>query len=103
MFSYIFLKGKNNNFTSSYDERKELYTALEAKLTKDWSVQIYNRQDLTKQGGSLEHGGSLIYEDECFAMYLNANKDDSSDPEYEGDVTFTVNFVLKTLGAAGSK
>ena len=101
--SYIFLKGKNNYYTSSYDERKELYTSLTAKLTRDWSVSIYNRQDLTKQGGSLEHGGSLIYEDECFAMYINANKDNSSDPEYEGDFSFTVNFVLKTLGAAGSK
>ncbi len=101
--SYIFLKGKNNNFTSSYEERKELYTALDAKLTRDWSIRIYNRQDLTKNGGSLEQGGSLIYEDECFAMYLNVNKDNSSDPDYEGDVSFTANFVLKTLGAAGSK
>ncbi len=101
--SYIYLKGKNNNYNNRYSERKELYTALTAKLTRDWSVRIYNRQDLTKQGGSLEHGGSLIYEDECFAMFLNANRDDSDDPDYEGDISFTVNFVLKTLGAAGSK
>lgn len=103
--SYIFLKGDNNdfNYNSRYRERKELYTSLHSQLSRDWSVRIYNRQDLTNDGGSLEHGGSLIYEDECFAVFFNVSKDNSDDPDYKGDFKFTANFVLKTLGAAGSK
>ena len=101
--SYIYLKGDDKNYTSRYRERQELYTVLRSKLTRDWSISIYNRQDLTKNGGSLEHGGSLIYEDECFALLLNVSQDDSTDPDYKGDFNFTANFVLKTLGAAGSK
>lgn len=101
--SYIYLKGDTLDYTSRYRERQELYTSLRSQLTRDWSISIYNRQDLTDNGGSLEHGGSLIYEDECFALFLNVSKDNSDDPDYKGDFKFTANFVLKTLGAAGSK
>ena len=79
-------------------ERKELYTALRSKLTKDWSISIFNRQDLTDGGGSLEYGGDLIYEDECSMFVLYMRKDNSSDPDYDGDYEFGANFLLKTLG-----
>lgn len=102
--SYIYLKGDTRDFNNSnYKERKELYTSVRSKLTRDWSLSLYNRQDLTSGGGSLEHGGSLIYEDECFALLLNLSKDKSDDPDYKGDFKFTATFVLKTLGSAGSK
>lgn len=103
--SYIYLKGNQNDNTSSslFDERKELYTSVSAALTQDWSVSIYNRQDLSHGGGSLEHGGSLIYEDECFSFITTIQKDNSSSDEYDGNFEVTATFLLKTLGGAGSK
>ncbi len=96
--SYIYLQDNSNSSLIENSERKELYTALRSKLTKNWSVSIYNRQDLTDNGGSLEYGGDLIYEDECTALILYLQKDNSSDPEYDGDFEFGANFLLKTLG-----
>ncbi len=96
--SYIYLQDNNNSSLLENSERKELYTALRSKLTKDWSISIYNRQDLTDNGGSLEYGGDLIYEDECAALILYLKRDNSSDPEYDGDFEFGANFLLKTLG-----
>ena len=102
--SYIYLQ-KNSSANNFYDsrERNELYISLTAKLTKDWSLTLYNRQDLAYKGGSIEHGGELIYEDECLKLITDVHRYHSNDPEYEGNYEFTVSFFLKTLGGFGSK
>lgn len=102
--SYIYFQPNFN--TSSLDrghERKELWTSLRARLSRDWSISVFNRQDLADKGGSLEHGGTLTYEDECSKFMFTLRREDSNDPDYEGDFEFTFSFFLKTLGGAGSK
>ena len=102
-FSYIYLKETEETIAQNLGERKELYTALGAKLTRDWSISIYNRQDLTNGGNSLEHGGTLTYEDECIKIVGDLHRYDSYDPEDENDFEFTISLYLKTLGGVGSK
>ncbi len=99
--SYIYLQ-KNKNASEALSERKEIYTSIQAALTRDWSVKIYNRQDLSRGGGSLEHGGSLIYEDECFMFVTNVKKYNSNDPDLDDSYEFNFSFYLKTLGGLGS-
>ncbi len=100
--SYIFFQ--ENRYTGTYNgEREELYTSLSASLTRNWSVSIYNRQDLAKDGGSLEKGAYITYEDECTKVIFNIEKDNSNDPEYESDFSFGITFFLKTLGGIGTK
>ena len=101
--SYIYLQENEASLAENISERKELYTSLNAKLTRDWSIGVYNRQDLTKGGGSLEHGGTLTYEDECLKIIGQVSRYDSNDPEAENNYDFTVSFFLKTLGGVGSK
>ena len=98
--SYIYLQ-KNDNASEVLSERNELYTAVHVELTRDWSIELYNRQDLVRGGGSLEHGGSLTYEDECFMFITNVKKSNSSDPELDDSYEFTLSFYLKTLGGMG--
>lgn len=98
--SYIYLQ-QNKNVSEFIGERQELYTSLNAALTRDWSVSIYNRQDLTNSGGSLEHGGHLIYEDECFSFVGSVKRYDSNDPELDDGYEYTFTFYLKTLGGMG--
>ena len=98
--SYIYMQ-KNQNASESLSERNELYTSLHVALTRDWSLNLYNRQDLVHNGGSLEHGGNLIYEDECFMFVTNVKKSNSSDPELDDAYEFTFSFYLKTLGGLG--
>ena len=109
--SFISISGRNRKVSDSklyffddYRERKELYTAIYAKLSRDWSFSIYNRQNLTKKNHkSLEHGGKLIYDDECFKLIFNAHKYNSTDPDYDDGYEFSVTFLLKTLGSVGSE
>lgn len=100
--SYIFLEG-NTHYYNRYSERKELYTSLKANLTQFWSVKMYNLQDLTPNSrGSLERGGSIIYEDECFKIDTTVRKYNSSNPDLDNDYEFGVTFFLKTIGSVGS-
>lgn len=100
--SYIFLEG-NTHYNDRYSQRKELYTSVKAKLTQFWSVRVYNLQDMTpKSRGSLEHGGSVIYEDECFKVDTTVKKYNSSNPDLDNDYEFGITFFLKTIGSVGS-
>ena len=100
--SYIFLQG-NTHYNDRYSERKELYTSVKANLTRFWSISIYNLQDMTPHSrGSLEHGGSLYYEDECFKVVTTAKKYNSSNPDLDNDYEFGITFFLKTIGSVGS-
>ena len=72
-------------------------------LTRDWSLSLYNRQDLADGSISLEHGGALTYEDECFALSIVADRNNANSPDYDGDFELSVNFFLKTLGGAGTQ
>ena len=99
---YIFFPA--NDTSSIKDaEREELYTSLRTELTKNWSATVYNRQNLAQNGGSLEKGAFISYEDECTKIIFNIQKDNSNDPNYKGDFKFGATFYLKTLGGVGTK
>ena len=100
--SYIYLQPNQNSYYTSR-ERKELYFSVKSAVTKNWSVSIYDRIDLTKGGGQLEHGGQLIYEDECLQLAFVAKKHNYKDPTLDDDYEFGISFFFKTLGGFGSK
>ena len=100
--SYIFFQA-NKTSSIANKEREELYTMLRANVTKNWSLSLYNRQDLAKNGGSLEKGAFITYEDECTKVIFNIEKENSNDPNYEGDFQIGATFFLKTLGGVGTK
>lgn len=99
--SYIYLQPNQNSYYMS-DERKELYISVGSKLTQDWSVSVYDRIDLTDNGGSLEHGGQLMYEDECLKLAFLAKRYNYDSPSMDDDYEFSVTFFFKTLGGMGS-
>jgi LPS-assembly protein len=101
--AYIYLQNDPSATFQGYNERKELYTSLNSRLTRDWSIEIYNRQDLTKGGGNLEYGGALTYEDECLRIVTNLKRQNSNDPEFRGGFEISATVFLKTIGGVGSK
>ena len=100
--SYIYLQPNQNSYYNSR-ERKEIYFSVKSQLTKNWSIRVYDRIDLTDKGGQLEHGGQLIYEDECLELSFGAEKHNYNNPTLEDDYEFGINFFFKTLGGFGSK
>ncbi|MBR1825045.1 MAG: LPS-assembly protein LptD [Alphaproteobacteria bacterium] len=100
--SYIFLEG-NTHYYDLYSERKELYTSIKVDVSEHWAFSLYNLKDLTKKRrGRLEHGGSVVYEDECFKWDLSFKKYNTSNPNLDNDYEYGMTFYLKTIGSFGS-
>lgn len=109
--SYIYLEDNKTSSVDSSTNREELYTGLQIGLSRDWSLRIYDRLDLSRETDqNLEYGGSITYEDECMKFVTNIRKDNSRDyyrryRDNESDSSnyeISATFYLKTLGGAGS-
>lgn len=81
--------------------RKEIYTSITSKITRNWAVDVFSRQDLINKH-TISNGGGIIYEDECSRFAFHVEKDFSDNPEDENDVTYYFSFFLKTLGGVGT-
>lgn len=100
--SYIYLQPNQNSYYTA-SERKEVYFSVSSKVTQNWSISLYDRIDLTKGGGELEHGGQVVYEDECLQLAFVAKRYNYDNPTFDDDYEFGITFFFKTLGGFGSK
>jgi len=99
--SYIDMQPNQNSYYKA-QPRKEVYFGVKSKVTKNWSVNVYDRIDLTEHGGQLAYGGDLIYEDECLKLDFNVQKYNYKNTTLDNDYEFGVTFFFKTLGGFGS-
>lgn len=100
--SYIFFPETDENSLIDNYRRKELYTSLGTKITRNWGADIFIRQDL-ENDELISKGGRIIYEDECTQFAFSAEKEYSDDPDEEesNEFEFYFTFYLKTLGGMG--
>lgn len=99
--SYIFFPENDESSIYYGTQRKEIYNALNSHITRNWSINIFNRRDL-KNERVLSNGGGLTYEDECSKFAFQIEKEFSEDPEAENDFSFYFTFYFKTLGGIGN-
>ena len=84
-----------------YNEENEILFSASSKFSKNWQASGYYRYDLKKEGGPIEYGTSLRYDNECTALIFNLKRSFARDRDYKGSTSFTVKFILKTLGGIG--
>jgi len=100
--SYIYFPDSNEASLYNNGRREEIYLSLRSKITRTWSVSVFERYDVVRKD-TVSRGGSIIYEDECSRFALSAEKDFSDDPDAEEEIEFYFSFFLKTLGGFGNK
>ena len=81
-----------------YDSQEGITYRLTSALTKSLSLTGYYRYDLSGKKEPVDLGGTLKYENECMAVIVAIDKSYTRDRNYEGDVSFNLKLVLKTLG-----
>ncbi len=82
-----------------YDEREEILFFGSSRLSKKWSLSGYYRYNMTKEDkGPIEYGSLLQYDNDCMAVVFDLSRSFTKDRDYQGDTSFVVKFVLKTLG-----
>jgi len=93
--SYNFVRDGLNLASS---EVEELALGVRSSIDDEWTLGASTLQDLTKDGGSLNHRAQLIFEDECFIFDANFTRSytRSADLEEEDSIFFQLTF--KTLG-----
>lgn len=98
--NYIFQGGyKLDN--RRYSEENEIRLWANSKLTKDWQASGYYRYNLKKDGGPIEYGAQMRYDNECTALVFNLKRSFARDRNYKGRTSFMVKIFLKTLGGIG--
>ena len=83
---------------SEFASREEITFVGNVDLTKSWTLSLDHRRDLTGNGGSLNSGSSLIYEDECLLFRLRANRRFTVDRDVESETTVLFSIQFKHLG-----
>lgn len=93
---HLYIAAETSN--GLYPDREEVNAELTSKLTDFWSVGLNTRRDLTSDGGPLEHGARLTYEDECFRLAMKFRRDFTSSVDVEEETVFSIELVFKNLG-----
>ena len=101
-FDYVRLKETGDlGQYSYYKNREEILFFGSSQLSKNWSLSGYYRYNLEKksnQKGPVESGLVAQYENDCTIIAFELDKSFTYDREYEGNTSFMVKFILKTLG-----
>ena len=79
-------------------DREEINLAGNARLSRYWRATAQARRNLGSDGGTLNSGIGLIYEDECFNLSINFDRDFTRDRDVQPSTSFTLRIRLKNLG-----
>ena len=93
---HIYIAAEASN--GLYPDREEVNADLSSQITDYWSIGLNTRRDLTEDGGPLEHGLRITYEDECFRLAAKFRRDFTSSIDVEEETIFSIQVVFKSLG-----
>lgn len=93
---HVFIAAETSN--GLYPDREEVIGDLSSQLTDFWSIGLGGRRDLSSDGGPLEYGARITYEDECFRLAAKFRRDFTSSVDVEEETTFSIELVFKNLG-----
>ncbi|MCZ6720461.1 MAG: LPS assembly protein LptD, partial [Proteobacteria bacterium] len=96
---YVFLDAKEARAVeSAFDAREEINGHATLKLTDEWKITGSYRRDLTPDGGTINGGVGLQYENECVILTVRANRSFTRDRDIEPETNVLFRIQLKHLG-----
>ncbi len=78
--------------------REEISLRGRAQLARYWMANAHTRRDLGDDGGTINAGASLAYEDECFNVAIDFDRDFTRDRDVQPSTAVTFRVRLKHLG-----
>ena len=98
---HIYIAAEASN--GLYPDRAEVNADLSSQLTDYWSVGTNTRRDLSKDGGPLEYGARITYEDECIRLAATFRRDFTSSVDVEEETIFSIEVVFTNLGNVSTR
>jgi LPS-assembly protein len=93
---HLFIAAEASN--GLYPDREEVNADFSSQLTDFWSIGMNATRDLSDDGGPLEYGARITYEDECFRLAAKFRRDFTSSVDVEEETIFSIELVFKDLG-----
>lgn len=93
---YIFIASEAS--AGAFPDREEVSAQLSSQLTDFWRISANTRRNLAANGGPLEHGARITYEDECFRMEAKFRRDFTETVDTRKETAISILLVFKTLG-----
>ena len=93
--TYVFYDKLSAN--SPFNAREQMITTLSTQVSRYWSTQLYNTENLGYDAGPLQTGARLIYDDECFQFMIDGGTNNTAYITGVNGTYLMVHFVFKTL------
>ncbi|MDA1058205.1 MAG: LPS assembly protein LptD [Proteobacteria bacterium] len=97
-FNATYVRLRRELTADELTDREEINIAGLAALTQFWTLRANTRRDLTQAGGTINSGVGLVYEDECFNVSVDLNRDFTRDRDVEPATTVSFRVRFKHLG-----
>ena len=78
--------------------REEINLRGHVQLAQNWTANARTRRDLGDDGGTINAGAGLVYEDECFNVSIDFSRDFTRDRDVQPTSSLTFRVSLKHLG-----
>jgi LPS-assembly protein len=97
-FNATYVRLRRELTANELTDREEINLSVLAGLSRYWDLRASTRRDLTETGGTLNSGIGFVYEDECFNISVNFNRDFTRDRDVEPSATVSFRIRFKNLG-----
>ncbi|HLN22461.1 MAG TPA: LPS assembly protein LptD [Patescibacteria group bacterium] len=83
--------------TSPFNRREQLATTLSMKLSRYYTTQLYNTENLGSGAGPLQTGARVTYEDECFLLTADGGASHTTVATFSAGHYAMLRVVFKTI------
>ena len=97
-FNATYVRLRRELTATELTDREEINLSILARLSRYWDLRVSTRRDLTETGGTINSGFSFVYEDECFNVSVDFNRDFTRDRDVEPSTTVSFRVRFKHLG-----
>lgn len=96
--SAIYLYEKGSAGTEFVESREQITTAFQQKISDNWSVAASALYDMGEDEGLRESTAGVSYEDDCFGVTAEVQRELQREAAGTKDTTILMRFWLKNLG-----
>lgn len=82
----------------NFEDREEITLSFTSEFAEFWTGGLSTQRNLEENGGTLNHGAFLQYQDDCFTFRLSVSRSFTRDRDIEPSETIFFQIALKTLG-----
>lgn len=95
---YYYFEKSGPEAPAAFGRRQQLYYSLSSQISRYWSITGTYQTDLSQNGGPIGWGGTVTYDDDCFALVGRVLRNFTYSNDYLAGLNFSVNIVFKTFG-----